>query len=136
MWVMQRNSSKECSPLCGLRKGDKMKRKKSPLEEHFKIICLAEGLTNFEREYKFHPTRKWKIDFYFPEYKLAVECDGGIWLGGRGGHSSGQGISRDKEKANAMTMMGIALLQYTNKREIDKFPSDLDKYLKTKGLTR
>ena len=45
-------------------------------EEAFALHCRAEKLEPV-REYIFHPKRKWRFDFYFPERKLAVEIEGG-----------------------------------------------------------
>ncbi len=64
-----------------------------------------------EREYKFMPDRKFRIDFYWPDVKLAVEIEGGVWTRGR--HTRGSGFIRDAEKYNLMTEHGIALLRYT-----------------------
>lgn len=62
------------------------------------------------REYKFHPTRKWRIDFAWPEVKLAVEIEGAVWVQGR--HTRGSGFVKDIEKYNALTELGWSLLRY------------------------
>jgi very-short-patch-repair endonuclease len=61
-------------------------------------------------EYKFHPTRKWRIDFAWPGLMLAVELEGAIWTGGR--HTRGAGVLNDMEKYNALTAMGWLLLRF------------------------
>jgi very-short-patch-repair endonuclease len=54
-----------------------------------------------EREFRFHPTRKWRFDFAWPKESLAVEVDGGLFVAGR--HSRGAGAEKDMEKfAEAM----------------------------------
>jgi very-short-patch-repair endonuclease len=63
-----------------------------------------------EREYKFHPTRKWRADFCLPECKILVEVNGGTYA--HMGHSTGQGISRDYEKANEANILGWCYLQF------------------------
>lgn len=73
------------------------------MEARFKVACWA--------EWPFHPTRKWRFDYAFPEYKVAVEIDGGLWTGGR--HSGGTGQKRDLEKLNAAAQMGWLVLHYT-----------------------
>jgi very-short-patch-repair endonuclease len=85
----------------------------SPGEEAFMLHCRAEGL-NPEREYRFHPTRKWRFDFYFPEKKIAVEVEGGY--GGR--HQRG-GFQLDMVKYTAAAKMGIMVLRYTTKMVTD-----------------
>ena len=62
------------------------------------------------REYKFHPTRKFRIDFSFTEKKLAIEIEGGAWQNGR--HNRGTGFISDMEKYNLLTVMGWKLLRY------------------------
>ena len=55
-------------------------------------------------EYRFHPVRKWRWDYAWPDHRLALEGDGGIWVRGR--HSRGSGIVRDHEKRNTAVAMG------------------------------
>ena len=50
------------------------------------------------------------MDDYAP---LAVEIQGGIWLRGRSGHSSGTGILRDIFKAQEYALRGIRYLPVT-----------------------
>ena len=60
-----------------------------------------------EREYKFHPDRKFRADFAFPDRKLIIEVNGGIWMA-KSGHSTGKGIQRDYQKANAAQLLYTA----------------------------
>ena len=65
----------------------------------------SEGLPKVELEYKFHPVRKWRFDFAFPQHgKVYLEVDGGIWI--VGGHNRGAGILKDWEKRNAASALG------------------------------
>jgi very-short-patch-repair endonuclease len=61
----------------------------------------------FVAEYKFHPTRKWRIDWYCERLKLAIEVDG------FGRHQTFMGFAEDAVKQNAICEMGIRLLRYT-----------------------
>lgn len=63
------------------------------------------------REFKFHPLRKWRFDYCFPDKKIAIEIEGGVFSGGR--HTRGIGYVRDMEKYNAATLHGWKLLRYT-----------------------
>ena len=54
-------------------------------------------------EMQFHQDRKWRWDFAWPEVRLAIEIQGGIWA--KGGHSSGKGITRDCEKFGAAAIL-------------------------------
>jgi very-short-patch-repair endonuclease len=92
-----------------------MKHEESKIQIPFKNFGLPAPIL----EYKFHPTRKWRIDMAFPDVKLAVETEGGCWTGGR--HTSGAGFIKDMEKYNALTEMGWHLLRYQpNTRTIVK----------------
>ena len=86
--------------------------KRSPLE-----VLLAWGLDHagltYVSEYRFDPIRRWRLDFAFPDQKLAVEVEGGVWSGGR--HSRGAGFEADCEKYNALTLAGWRLLRFTGK---------------------
>jgi len=62
-------------------------------------------------EYRFHPTRRWRFDFFFPEAKLALEIEGGIWVNGR--HNRASGFLKDAEKYNEAAIMGYSLLRVT-----------------------
>ena len=62
-------------------------------------------------EYRFHDSRKWRFDWAWPEYRVALEVDGGIWRGGR--HTRGAGWLKDTEKLNTAASMGWRLLRCT-----------------------
>ena len=66
------------------------------------------GLAPPEFEYRFHSSRKWRFDIAWPEDRIAIECDGGIWIAG--GHNRGAQIKRDWEKRNIATGMGWRIL--------------------------
>lgn len=65
-----------------------------------------------EREYRFHPKRRWRFDFAFPEQRVAVEVEGGVFVNGR--HSRGAGMLADMEKYNAAAEAGWVVLRYGN----------------------
>jgi very-short-patch-repair endonuclease len=61
-------------------------------------------------EYRFHPVRKWRIDYAWPDRKLAVEIEGGVHIRGR--HVRPAGFTKDMEKYNALDEAGWRLLRY------------------------
>lgn len=63
------------------------------------------------REFKFHPTRKWRFDLAHPGHWIAVEVEGGVWRGGR--HTSGVGFTADCEKYAEALIAGWAVLRVT-----------------------
>ena len=90
------------------------------------------GLT-VEEEYKFHPTRRWKLDWCIMEYKIAIEKEGAVWTGGR--HTSPQGFVKDMEKYNTATSMGYSILRFTPnelKKEYEKCLSIIRETIKNK----
>lgn len=72
---------------------------------------LAPDLPAPEVEYRFHPTRRWRMDFAWPEHQVYVECDGGTYMQGR--HTRGAGYANDCAKLNAATMLGWRGLRFT-----------------------
>lgn len=64
-----------------------------------------------DREYRFHPERRWRFDFAFPAHRVAVECEGGTWVQGR--HTRGLGFRNDCEKYNAATARGWRVYRCT-----------------------
>lgn len=50
---------------------------------------------DYEREFKFCSSRKWKADFHLIGKRILVEVEGGVWLGRLGRHTSGKGYLGD-----------------------------------------
>lgn len=65
----------------------------------------------FIREYKFDKSRRWRFDFAFPEHFVAVEVEGGVWIGGR--HTRASGFVKDLEKYNQAASMGWLVLRFS-----------------------
>lgn len=85
---------------------------KSELEESVAFYIKTLKLPPPEREHRFHPTRRWRFDFAWPEKKLAIECEGGIWTGGA--HARGAHFNSDTEKYNEATLLGWRVLRFTS----------------------
>lgn len=77
---------------------------KSLLESTLLFQIRAVGLSDPEQEYHFHPVRKWRFDFAYPDKMLAIEVEGGTW--NRGRHTRGQGFEDDCEKYNEAVVLG------------------------------
>ena len=84
---------------------------KSPPHDMFTSICKTSIGIECSKEYKFHPTRKWRFDYAIPEHKIAIEVDGGVWVNGR--HNRASGYIKDLEKFNAAGSMGWTVLKFT-----------------------
>lgn len=83
----------------------------SVLEREFAFQLRALKVPEPERQYRFHNTRKWRFDFSWPDRKLAVEIEGGIWA--KGAHTRGKRFNSDAEKYNAAALAGWQVLRYT-----------------------
>lgn len=75
------------------------------------------------REYRFHPTRKWRFDYAFPSIRIAIEIDGGIWINGR--HNRASGYLGDMDKFNAAATLGWVVLKFTPQEQYTAKALDL-----------
>jgi very-short-patch-repair endonuclease len=73
--------------------------------------CQADGLTDFEQEYRFDAMRRYRLDLAFPKERVGIEINGGIWHGKA--HSAPMMILRDMDKANLLVLSGWRVLRYT-----------------------
>jgi hypothetical protein len=87
----------------------------SGLEDLLLAQIRAVGLPEPERQAKLVPGRKFLHDFVWREHRLAVEVQGGIWLR-KGAHTSGQGVTRDCEKAALALLEGFRTLPVTGEQ--------------------
>jgi len=74
-------------------------RSKTPpsrLEERFLWLWNKTDGPKLEREFRFHPKRRWRADFAHLESNTLIEIEGGIWLNGR--HNRSAGFNADLEK--------------------------------------
>jgi very-short-patch-repair endonuclease len=77
----------------------------------FQLILKSFDLPAAVTEHRFHVERKWRFDFAWPDLKVAVEVEGGIWTGGR--HTRGAGFLKDMEKYNHAAAAGWCILRCT-----------------------
>ena len=75
------------------------------------------------KEFRFHPTRRWRFDYAFPELKIAVEVEGGVYIQGR--HTRGSGFIKDMEKYNTAASMGWTILRVTPDEKLTAKTVDL-----------
>jgi len=92
-----------------------MKKKLNPanilLEKHLAELELA-----FEREFKFHPDRRWRADYRLcgvlkDGQEILVEIEGGVYTQGR--HTRGKGYEADMRKYNSCQALGFRLFRFS-----------------------
>ena len=85
-------------------------KERTRLEDALWHKLVAKRLPLPQREYRFHPTRKWRFDFAWPDLMLAVEVDGGEYVQGR--HSRARGMRDDNTKINEAQRIGWVVLRF------------------------
>lgn len=84
--------------------------------EHWELTLLAQiralHLPEPTRQYAFHPLRRYRADFAYVPERLLIEVDGGIWLD-KGGHTTGAGYQRDRERDCEAVSLGYTVLRVT-----------------------
>jgi len=88
----------------------------SYLEESF-----ARGLVKHQfpkgwvREHIFHPTRRWRFDFCYINYKIALEIEGSTHIKSKrkSRHLTIKGFTEDTVKYNSATILGWSVLRVT-----------------------
>jgi very-short-patch-repair endonuclease len=125
-------------------KATKRGQKSKAMHDQFAADCRARQMPTPRRELQFALEmleRRWKFDFAWPEYMVAVEVEGLVYrtcydaprpgaqrvLTVYGRHASPQGIKDDMEKYNAAALLGWYVLRFerdmimhrTNKVAVD-----------------
>ncbi len=95
----------------GGKSGD---RKAQELKLRSDVIAQLIGFPKPVTEHLFHPTRKWRLDFAWPEHQIAIEVHGGVHSGGR--HTRGTGFTEDREKMNEAALMGWTVIEATSEQ--------------------
>lgn len=88
------------------------KRKK--LEKQMAYQIKVAKLPKPEEEYIFHPDRKWRFDFAYPDLMIGIECEGGTWAKEAGRHNRGKGFRDDCIKYNEAALLGWRVLRFTS----------------------
>ncbi len=84
-------------------------------------LCRATGIPQPEAEHRFAPPRRWRFDFAWPESKVALEVQGGLFVQGR--HSRGAALLKEHDKLNAAAALGWRVLFATPKTLRAVWPS-------------
>lgn len=96
----------------GKKKGNKSTKIRTEAPEVAKMeTWLKYSGIEYIKEYKFHPKRKWRADFYLPQLNILAEYEG--LNSEKSGHTTLVGYSLNCEKYNAAALMGFKVLRYT-----------------------
>lgn len=74
---------------------------------------LSEGLPKPVFEFCFFEGRKWRFDICFPDHRVAIEVQGGLFANKKGvvgAHARGAALLKEYEKANYAAASGWLLL--------------------------
>ncbi len=83
----------------------------SELEELFAFYLKAAKIADPVLEYRFHPKRRWRLDFAWPTRMVAVEIEGGSWSNGR--HVRPAAFEEDCEKYAEAAIAGWRIVRVT-----------------------
>ena len=94
-------------------------------EESFDFLVRKWKLPPPVRELVFHHGRRWRFDFAWPDWKLAVEIEGIVYQGMGGRHQRAAGFKADLEKYFTAAVDGWTVIRVppdwlTKTRHLDK----------------
>jgi len=87
------------------------------------LLLLVRKFPGAVAEYRFHPTRRWRFDYAWPDIKLAVEYEGIFAAKSR--HTSVTGYSNDAEKYSTAAALGWCVIRVTAPMVRDGRSADL-----------
>jgi very-short-patch-repair endonuclease len=100
----------------------KKSAERSKWEDYFIFHLKVAKLPIPKQQFKFaeHIGRRWQVDFAWPDLKLFVEIEGGIWRKNKfgnwaGAHTHPTAVLRDIEKYNHMALLGYRLFRFSDK---------------------
>lgn len=85
-------------------------KRNNVLEDPFAQYLIFKEI-RFTRQYAPIKDRKYRCDFYLPDYNVIIEIEGGQWVNGR--HQRGTGFRADCEKYNAIVLAGYKIIRLT-----------------------
>jgi hypothetical protein len=91
--------------------GTHKQKESAAVSDILDAVLRAAGLPPPVREYRFASPRRWRFDYAWPDLRLALEVEGGVWSGGR--HVRGRGYEGDCVKYSEAALRGWRVLRAT-----------------------
>jgi hypothetical protein len=120
--ALSRDQRQGQAPIPGREAGGRVKLKKPKrrtVAEKYALVMLAmcseHQLPIPDAEWVFAPPRRWRFDFAWPDQRVALEIQGGLFVQGR--HTRGAALLKEHEKLNAAAALGWRVL-YTSPSHI------------------
>ena len=82
------------------------KRSPSRLKARFALLWRAANGPAIEKEFVFHPCRRWRADFAHIPSRTLIEVEGGIWI--QGPHNRAEGFLADIENCFEAAMAELS----------------------------
>ena len=79
-------------------------------------VALQAGYPEPVAEWRFHPTRQWRLDLAWPLLLVGLEREGYARGGGAGRHQRGDGYANDCEKYTEAAIAGWLLVRVTGRQ--------------------
>lgn len=94
-----------------IKKGKSIPKYTKSKEKSEIEMSLKYGGYDYVKEYKFHPTRKWRFDFAIVESKIAIEYEG--IMSEKSRHTTITGLTGDCDKYNEAQRLGWKVFRFT-----------------------
>ncbi len=106
---------KDTSPKPKGKKPDKVQMPSSVPEGLLYIMRQLEAeKIPYVTEHRFHPVRRFRFDVAIPAKMVAIEYEGLVATGKKGGHQTKTHYTKDCEKYNLAVEMGWRVYRYTS----------------------
>lgn len=89
--------------------GSEMRRAQG--NDDFSLMLSQQLKTQVLKELQFDAKRKFRFDYAIPEFRIAIEIDGG------GRHNRAQGFIKDMEKMNLAAAQGWRVMHFTPQQQ-------------------
>lgn len=97
----------------------------------FEVTWESLGGPVLEKEYRFHPDRRWRSDYAHPDSRVLIEIEGGTWVRGR--HVRPKGFIADCEKYATAALMGWTVFRLPSEMIDDVWIGQIIDYCRRNG---